>query len=161
MDLPDQPPLGVDEAVVTVVFDQQGHVLLHRRRDIPIWDLPGGRIEPTEAPEQAGVRETHEETGLQVIMDGVVGEFWRPQDPGGGTLIHVFRARVTGGRIQRRGPETLNVEWFAVSALPRTLYPPSRELIQAAARRQPPVRVTQRTPLWIVLALRTYFWLCR
>lgn len=146
---------------MTVVLDEVDRVLLHRRRDISIWDLPGGRIEPAETPAQAGVRETREETGFEVAIDGAVGEFWRPQDPGGGTLIHVFRARVTGGRMRRRGPETLDVAWFAAGATPRTLFPPSRELIQAAVRRRPPVRVTQRMPLWIVLGLRAYFRLCR
>ena len=39
-------------------------VILHRHRLLGIWVQPGGHVDPGEGPEEAAVRETHEETGL-------------------------------------------------------------------------------------------------
>lgn len=37
------------------------------------WALPGGRIDPGETPRQAALRELHEEVGLQLGPDAVLG----------------------------------------------------------------------------------------
>jgi len=55
-------------AVGAVVF-RGSHVLLVRRADPPNqdrWSLPGGSLELGETVEQAAVRETREETGVEV-----------------------------------------------------------------------------------------------
>jgi 8-oxo-dGTP diphosphatase len=51
-----------------VILDGQGRVLLVRRGRPPgmgTWSLPGGRVEPGEAPAEAVVREVLEETSLR------------------------------------------------------------------------------------------------
>ncbi len=58
------------EAAGTVVHDpDRGVLLLWRHRFITDtwgWEIPAGRIEAGESPEQAAVRETLEETGWQL-----------------------------------------------------------------------------------------------
>jgi NUDIX domain len=44
------------------VFNEQQELLVFFRRGS--WDLPKGKIDPGETPEQASVREVQEETGL-------------------------------------------------------------------------------------------------
>ena len=42
-------------------------VILHLHRRLKIWVQPGGHVDAGEGPEQAAVRETLEETGLEAI----------------------------------------------------------------------------------------------
>ena len=56
--------------VSAVVIRADGRVLLVRRGKAPlegVLTLPGGRVEPAEAPEAAAAREVREETSLEVI----------------------------------------------------------------------------------------------
>jgi len=52
------------EAAGGVVKNQDGEILAIYRRDF--WDLPKGKIDAGETPEQAAVREVQEETGIEV-----------------------------------------------------------------------------------------------
>lgn len=56
-----------------VIFDKKGRVLLSHRRDLDIWNLPGGGVENGEFPDEAAIRETREETGLKVKIKELVG----------------------------------------------------------------------------------------
>jgi 8-oxo-dGTP pyrophosphatase MutT (NUDIX family) len=42
-------------------------IVLHRHRRLGIWMQPGGHVDPGETPWGAAVRETIEETGLEVV----------------------------------------------------------------------------------------------
>ncbi len=60
--------------VVTVVavalVDPDGRVLIAQRPEgkplAGLWEFPGGKLEPTEAPEAALIRELREELGIEV-----------------------------------------------------------------------------------------------
>lgn len=54
--------------VLCMVYDKNGNILVEDRKD-PSWpgvSLPGGHVEPEESFTQAAIRETYEETGLQI-----------------------------------------------------------------------------------------------
>jgi ADP-ribose pyrophosphatase YjhB (NUDIX family) len=63
--------------VLTV--DDQGRLLLQRRRDTGQWALPMGKMELGETPSQCAIRETRKETGITVELTGILGIF---SDPG-------------------------------------------------------------------------------
>lgn len=56
-----------------IVRNERGEILLHRRSDLGIWDLPGGGAELGESVESCVVREVREETGLNIEEFVAVG----------------------------------------------------------------------------------------
>lgn len=48
-----------------LVSDSHGRFLLHHHPKLGIWLPPGGHIEENEEPQDAVLREIHEETGLE------------------------------------------------------------------------------------------------
>ncbi len=65
-------------AASAVVTDEDGRILLHRRSDNDLWSIPGGAMEIGESIAETAVRETREETGLDVRPLYVVGVYSNP-----------------------------------------------------------------------------------
>src|SRR5262249_14758110 len=61
-----------------IVTDDEGNVLLHRRRDSGRWALPGGIMDIGETIAQCAEREVKEETGLAVTAYHLVGVYSDP-----------------------------------------------------------------------------------
>lgn len=84
-----------------VVGDDEGRALLQQRAGSGEWGIPGGWVEPGEAPERTAVREAREETGLDVELDGLIGVYTRSAGEYGlhGQIALPYRARVVGGDL--------------------------------------------------------------
>lgn len=57
---------------MTVVRLGHRFLLVHERKHGQLWYLPAGRMERTERFEDAALRETLEESGVRVALDGVL-----------------------------------------------------------------------------------------
>lgn len=66
-------------AVSAVVLDPELQVLVHRRTDSDLWALPGGGVEVGESVSQALIREVKEETGLDIVIDQLIGIYSDPR----------------------------------------------------------------------------------
>ena len=72
------------EYAVAVLVAHEGAVLLHFQQKIGRWLPPGGHVDTDELPDAAAVRETLEETGVQVvIVDAVTALYRDVPRPGG------------------------------------------------------------------------------
>jgi 8-oxo-dGTP diphosphatase len=107
-----QPVLVVGAAVV-----HHGRLLAARRTTPPAaagrWELPGGKVEPGETPDDALVREVREELGCEVVVEGwLAGE----QPIGTTHRLRVARCRLTGD-APRPGPDHDELRWLTPGRL--------------------------------------------
>lgn len=103
---------------------QGQEVLLIRRRDNGLWDVPGGGKHLLEAPAQTARRELSEETGLSVGPLRELG-IWQHRHtyPDGNVVdwtTHVFTAAYTGGAAQAQD-DAAEVQWWPLDNLPTAL----------------------------------------
>lgn len=109
------PGLAVNVAVL-----HENKILLTKREDFETWILPSGGVEEGESIAQAAIRETKEETGLDVELQKLVGIYSRM---GNMSPVHavLFIAKPIGGEIKCQEGETIAVEWFAFDKIPSPL----------------------------------------
>ncbi len=101
-----------------VVVNDAGEILLIRRTDNDNWALPGGAMDLGESLPDAAVRETAEETGVQVELTGLVGVYTDPRHvilyTSNGEVRQefsvVFTARPVGGE-PTPSDESREVQW--------------------------------------------------
>jgi len=126
--------LGAGAAVV-----EAGKILLVRRHDIDVWEMPGGLVEPGEAPWEAAIRECLEESGLQVEVEELSGMYHRRAKD---IVVMVFRCRRVSGE-PRPTEEAREVGWFGFDSLPDNMVEVSRERASDVGRRVAARLVTQ------------------
>ena len=79
-DNPDAPSANsLVVAVAVVVLDDDARVLMIERTENGKWALPGGAQELGKSVRDAAVRETREETGIDIELSGVVGIYSDPR----------------------------------------------------------------------------------
>lgn len=124
------------EAVAGIVFDAtHTSILLIQRRDIAVWVLPGGGIDPGETPEEAVCREIAEESGLQVEIVRKVAQY-EPRNKLA-QRTHFYECRILGGKLST-GAESRGVRFFSPDKLP-LLPPPYPYWIRDALQNSPEV----------------------
>lgn len=107
---------------VSVLVDDpedRGRLLLVRHAESADWGFIGGMVEPEEHPTLAAVRETREETGLEVEVTDLVTVAGGPGYTvtyGNGDrtsyVTSVFRVRIVGGTPAPDQVEVDGLDWF-------------------------------------------------
>jgi ADP-ribose pyrophosphatase YjhB (NUDIX family) len=103
-----------------VVLVESGKVLMVRRKFDPrrgMWTFPAGFVEYDEHVADCAARETQEETGLEVAIDGVFGVYMAMDDPRVQVVLVLYRAHRVGGEL-RPGDDAEAAEFFALADVP-------------------------------------------
>ena len=114
----------------SIILAKESKVLLLKRSQEPFkgyWVLPGGYVEHDEDPQVTIVRETKEETGLHVIIRGIVWVYLIDTDPRGNSIDIVFEGTISGGAMTLR--EHARANFFAPNKLPEIIAYRHREAI--------------------------------
>ena len=124
----DQPRISM------AIIVQDGRALMIRRRQREgklSWAFPGGGIEAGETAEQASVRETEEETGLDVKAVKVLGARVHPDT--GADMTYVACEVVAGEARVADAEELAEVAWLEHGQIPEHvpwgLYPPVQDYL--------------------------------
>ena len=126
----------------SLVVVKRGHrfLVVRERKHQQLWYLPAGRVELGETFAEAGVRETLEEAGVPITIEGVLRI---EHSPGydGSRLRVLFVARPSDDTPPKSQPdsESLEARWVSLEELAELPLrsPAVRELFQAVARGMP------------------------
>lgn len=101
----------------------EGIVLIERRNPPLGWAIPGGFVDYGERVEDAALREAREETGLDVVLEGLLGVYSDPlRDPRQHTLSVVFVARPKDPALLQGGDDARQARVFALGAWPDLVF---------------------------------------
>ncbi|MDP3056999.1 MAG: class I tRNA ligase family protein [bacterium] len=112
-----------------VVVNEKGEILLGKRIKTGQWTLPGGKVEKGETYEETIVRETKEETGIDIeivktlgLAESIIdGAHWRYQN---------FIGRAKGGELKDEKGKIEGWKWIAPDKLPENIYEPSGKTLK-------------------------------
>jgi 8-oxo-dGTP diphosphatase len=119
------------------LLDRKGAVLIAKRpqgRPLPgLWEFPGGKVEAGEGPEDALIRELHEELGIEIAKSDLAPlTFASHAYPDFHLLMPVYLCRRWQGRVTaHEGQELL---WVKPDTLHRYDMPPADEPLKIALR---------------------------
>jgi 8-oxo-dGTP diphosphatase len=106
-------------AIAAAVIVHDGKVLLVKRRVAEgklSWQFPAGAIEHGESPEAAAAREAHEETGISVEPEKLLGERIHPNT--GRIMLYVACNVVEGNASVVDDDELSDFTWSTLKQLP-------------------------------------------
>lgn len=125
---------SVVPSVTAVVVDESDRILMVHKTDNDLWALPGGGMDLGESITDAAVRETKEETGIDIEVTGLIGVYTNPRhvlayDDGEvrQQFSLCFTTRLLGGEL-RTSSETKEVKWVAPADLDGLNIHPSMRL---------------------------------
>jgi ADP-ribose pyrophosphatase YjhB (NUDIX family) len=117
--------------VAAVVFLADGaRVLLVKRSVAPEkgrWALAAGFVELGEPPEAAAIREMKEETGLDIVIERMLGLSFNAADK---VIVILYQGRAVGG-VLAAGDDADEARWFSRDELPELAFESTRSTVRA------------------------------
>lgn len=112
-------------------------VVLAHRRSPTVWALPKGTPDEDESLEETAVRESREETGLEVVVEAPIDAiqyFFVRGSVRFRKTVHFYLMRPVGGDLADHDREFDDVSWMPVGeAIGLLTYPTERSVVERAA----------------------------
>jgi 8-oxo-dGTP pyrophosphatase MutT (NUDIX family) len=112
-------------------------VIVHRRAPV-LWALPKGTPDSGETIEETALRETREETGLEVALEGPISSiryFFVRGSTRFHKTVHFFLMRPVGGALELHDQEFDDVRWASVpEALALLTHATERSVVEQALK---------------------------
>jgi len=114
----------------SALIERGGEYLLARRRDIGLWNLPGGGMEEGETVEDGLAREVMEEIGVTIRVVRLVGVYSKPQK---NEIVMSFLCKLASDQEPVTSDEISEVGWFRPDHMPDDTLPKHRQRVTDAA----------------------------
>lgn len=103
-------------ALVVVRWGKRFLLVQERKHGSSTWCLPGGRVEPGETLVQAARREIQAETGIRILLEGILRIEHTPMSIGTARVRVIFVGRPQDQSPPKSEPdeETLAACWFSL-----------------------------------------------
>lgn len=119
-------------SAATVVLNERNEILLIKG-PMRGWEMPGGIVEEGESLKDAAIRETKEESGIDIEVTQFCGIF---QNVSKGICNTLFLGRPVGGE-PTTSPESLEVGYFPIeAALDMVTYKNFRQRIELCLKEE-------------------------
>ena len=105
------------KVVAGTIFTLDGRIVLLKRGVEPAigkWVFPGGYVDRGESVHEAAIRETKEESQMDVKLGPLLNVYSYPRSP---NIIVVYAAQVVGGELAA-GDESVEARVFAPAEIP-------------------------------------------
>jgi ADP-ribose pyrophosphatase YjhB (NUDIX family) len=122
----------MSKSVIICVFSKnKKKILLVKRRDVPVWVLPGGGVEKNEKVEKAAIREVKEESGYDIKITKKIAEYTPINKLA--KFTYLFEGQKISGN-SKLSKETKDVKFFDLKNLPKKIPPPFDDFIKDAKK---------------------------
>jgi ADP-ribose pyrophosphatase YjhB (NUDIX family) len=115
------PGYATPKVDIRAAIIENNNILLVQEKMDNKWAMPGGWADVGEAPATAIIRETKEESGLEVIPNKIIGVYDANRNGRPLEFFHaykiVFLCETLGGNLKARA-ETIAVDYFRFEDLP-------------------------------------------
>jgi 8-oxo-dGTP pyrophosphatase MutT (NUDIX family) len=104
---------------VANILEKNNKILLvqeAKRKAKGKWNFPAGRLVEKESLTDCLMRETKEETGLEIKPLYLVGIYQYHLTPGHNSIIFIFKSKIFGGKLATSN-EILNIKWFSINEI--------------------------------------------
>ncbi len=106
------------ELAGAILFDKNHKILLiHRNtKDSKQWELPGGKLEEKELPDQAVIRELREELNIEVQIIKYIG-LKESEEKGNLLKYHCYQCKIENGTPELMEEKFDDIKYFSKNEL--------------------------------------------